>query len=204
MSIVPEQSCAWDANKYRKRWISLRAMPLTNFEHSVGVSQSIVSFRCYRFGALRVTSFLVLLQCDIIVTSQKYKKIWTHIINDTASQLHGSCKIARTREDVGSTMGVSEFQKYQAYNTLPCDHEWGGLPKRKLTYAVEHSNNLVSPEVMDENAVADIYVEPDCFNCLDDLLLFSIFRKTRVLYAKGYNYGKPEQIEIQIKVTSAA
>lgn len=47
----------------------------------------------------------------------------------------------------------------------------------------------------------EIFVSPDCFDFLDDFLLFSIFRHTTVLREKGYGYGKAEHVKVIVMST---
>jgi hypothetical protein len=47
----------------------------------------------------------------------------------------------------------------------------------------------------------EIFVSPDCFDFLDDLLLFSIFRQTTVLREKGYGYGRAELVKVIVMVS---
>lgn len=47
----------------------------------------------------------------------------------------------------------------------------------------------------------EIFVSPDCFDFLDDLLLFSLFRHTTVLREKGYGYGRAEHVKVIVMVS---
>lgn len=92
-------------------------------------------------------------------------------------------------------MGV---QKFEAHKVLAYEHEMAELEKRKAVYKIEDSMEMVGN---DANDVAEICVRPDCFDCFDDMLLFSLFRETPVFHEKGYKYGKAEHIEVTILVS---
>lgn len=47
----------------------------------------------------------------------------------------------------------------------------------------------------------EIFVSPDCFDFLDDLLLFCIFRRTTVLRERGYGYGRAEHVKVIVMST---
>lgn len=86
-------------------------------------------------------------------------------------------------------MGVPDF--HQTSTTLGAQHQHPKTKKIELT---------VSPDAMDDGAIAEICTGADVFDCMDDCLLFSLFRNTTVLHEKGYNYGKGELIEVKVTV----
>jgi hypothetical protein len=44
-------------------------------------------------------------------------------------------------------------------------------------------------------------MSPGCFDFLDDILLFSLFRDDADLEERGYHYGFGDQVEIKVKVS---
>jgi hypothetical protein len=95
-------------------------------------------------------------------------------------------------------MGVPDLHNFEVRKVLAHDHEMADLERRKGKYKRQNSKAVVVGET---NDVAEICVGPDCFDCFDDLLLFSIFRETTVYHEKGYKYGKAEHIEVKILVS---
>ena len=96
-------------------------------------------------------------------------------------------------------MGVALLAQFEAQSVLAPDNGKYGVEGQKQMQKRGDSKSIVLKET---KHVAEIVVGPDCFDCFDDLLLFSIFRRTPVFHEKGYEYGGGEHIEVKILVIS--
>jgi hypothetical protein len=72
--------------------------------------------------------------------------------------------------------------------------------KSELKHESDFSQELVAETTQEDNSVARILVGPSCFDCLDDILLFSFFRDATVYDDRGYQYGIGKHIEVKVKV----
>lgn len=102
-------------------------------------------------------------------------------------------------------MGVSnKHQGHGHQKALGYDHESPDLDRSKRKPNQENPVDglvvLNGKENSRNTNVAEIFVNPDCFDLLDDLLLFSIFNRTTVLREKGYGYGRAEHVKVMILV----
>jgi hypothetical protein len=94
-------------------------------------------------------------------------------------------------------MGVVRTQQqYNVRQISPEDGHHG--QKRKATTQYETDVFAKSAVGKTENSSL---MSPGCFDLLDDLLLFSLFRDDADLEEKGYHYGFGEQVEIKVKVS---
>lgn len=96
-------------------------------------------------------------------------------------------------------MGEAKGERYLNRQRLARDNLLTKKSKKQVD-DTRHTNMSMVVNGKLENTVSNICVGPNCFDILDDILLFSIFRDTLVLQHKGYNYGASEQIEVKVHV----
>ena len=57
---------------------------------------------------------------------------------------------------------------------------------------------------VEDDGLARNLMFPSCFDCLDDMLIFSLFRGDIDIQERGYHYGIGKQVEVKVQVRSCA
>lgn len=97
-------------------------------------------------------------------------------------------------------MGVIDIQRSGADKVLAYDHELEHLSKRKIKYVTEPKSSKKKVQKRSSRFISNICVGPSCFDFMDDILLFSMFRHAPVYNDRGYKYGATEQVKVKVMV----
>ena len=105
-------------------------------------------------------------------------------------------------------MGVADIERSGAHKVLVYDHELEHLSHRKLKYITENDDDNEKParrnskkiQKRSRRIITNICVGPSCFDFMDDILLFSLFRQAHVYNDRGYKYGASEQVKVKVLV----
>ena len=101
-------------------------------------------------------------------------------------------------------MGVADLERSGAHKVLVYDHELEHLSTRKLKYITDDdekpARNSKKIQKRSRRIITNICVGPSCFDFMDDILLFSLFRQAHVYNDRGYKYGASEQVKVKVMV----
>ena len=104
-------------------------------------------------------------------------------------------------------MSVGKKERPQAPSFSVQKHSRKDLKRRAVTRNTSDPGKVLDYVVTKQQErrlnIEEIFVSPDCFDFLDDLLLFCLFRRTTVLREKGYGYGKAEYVKVIVMVRTS-
>lgn len=110
-----------------------------------------------------------------------------------------------------SNKGMPQYESIQQYSAIsPEDryrgYQWKVTPQYESTQqcnvlSIEDDFNGTHVETTKRNIFFRNFLMPlGCFDCLDDILLFSLFRDDADLERTGFHFNGGEQVEVEVKV----
>jgi hypothetical protein len=103
-------------------------------------------------------------------------------------------------------MGIHSLGILEAKSVLAQKPELDESWKSELISSMGNHDNddttgaLPGPEMLDETPL-EIHVGPDCCDCIDDFLLFNVFRKEGNTHEKRSKKRRNKQVEVKVTVS---